>query len=71
MNDTCHIRSDPGSVADVDTLKASQRDNSSRNVIRHGSWIIDDDNFDILDTSGLYFFTPLKRNSIIIDYSVA
>ena len=30
---------------------------------------IGDDNFDAMDISGLYFIAPLKRNSMIIDYS--
>ena len=67
-NELCYIRSDLGSVADIDTLRASQRDVYSGTLFVMYRGFIDDDNFDTMDTSRLYFITPLKRNSKIIDY---
>ena len=68
-NEPCYIRSDPGSVSDIDTLRSSQRDVHPGTLFVMDRGFIDDDNFDAMDTSGLYFITPLKRNSKIIDYS--
>ena len=69
-NEPCYIRSDPGSVADIDTLRASQRDVHPGTLFVMDRGFIDDNNFDTMDTGGLYFITPLKRNSKIIDYRV-
>ena len=68
-NEPCYIRSDPGSVADIDTLRSAQRDVPPGTLFVMDRGFIDDDNFHTMDTSGLYFITPLKRNSRIIDYS--
>ena len=68
-NEPCYIRSDPGSIADIDTLRSSQNDVPPGTLFVMDRGFIDDDNFDTMDTSGLYFITPLKRNSKIIDYS--
>ena len=68
-NEPCYIRSDPGSIADIDTLRSSQNDVPLGTLFVMDRGFIDDDNFDTMDTSGLYFITPLKRNSKIIDYS--
>ena len=69
-NDPCYIRSDPGSVSDIDTLRASQNDVPSGTLFVMDRGFIDDNNFDTMDAGGLYFMTPMKRNSRIIDYSV-
>lgn len=69
-NEPCYIRSSPGSVADIDTLRASQNDVPSGTLSVMDRGFIDDHNFDIMDTGGIYFITPMKRNSKLIDYSV-
>lgn len=69
-NDPCYIRSDPGSVSDIDTLRAPQKDVPSGTLFVMDRGFIDDNNFDTMDAGGLYFMTPMKRNSRIIDYSV-
>ena len=67
-NEPCYIRSDPGSVADIDTLRAAQKDVPPGTLFVMDRGFIDDDNFDAMDISGLYFITPLKRNLKFIDY---
>ena len=69
-NEPCYIRSDPGSVADIDTLRTSQKDVPPGTLFVMDRGFIDDGNFDTMDTGGLYFITPMKRNSRFIDYSV-
>lgn len=69
-NEPCYIRSDPGSVLDIDTLKSSQNDVPPRTLFVMDRGFIDDDNFNTMDTGGIYFITPLKKNSRIIDYSL-
>ena len=68
-NEPCYIRSDPGSISDIDTLRLSQNDVPPGTLFVMDRGFIDDDNFDTMDTGGIYFITPLKRNSRIIDYS--
>ena len=68
-NEPCYIRSDPGSVADIDTLRMSQKDVPPGTLFVMDRGFIDDENFHVMDTGGLYFITPMKRNSKIIDYS--
>jgi transposase len=68
-NEPCFIRSDPGSVADIDTLRASQKDVPPGTLFFMDRGFIDDHNFETMDTDGLYFITPMKRNSKIVDYS--
>lgn len=59
-NDPCYIRSDPGSVPDIDTLKSSQNDVPPGTLFLMDSDFIDEDNFNTVDTGGIYFITPLK-----------
>ena len=68
-NEPCYIRSDPGSVADIDTLRMSQKDVPPGTLFVMDRGFINDENFHAMDTGGLYFITPMKRNSKIIDYS--
>ena len=68
-DEPCYIRLVPGSVADIDTLRKTEEDMppGTRFVMDRG--FIDDDNFRKMNTDGLYFITPLKRDSTIPDYS--
>ena len=68
-NEPCYIRSSPGSVADIDTLRTPQNDVHSGTLFVMDRGFIDDHNFDVMDTGGIYFITPMKRNSKLIDYS--
>ena len=67
-NEPCYIRSDPGSIADIDTLRSSQNDVAPGTLFVMDRGYIDDDNFNAMDIGGVYFITPLKRNSKSIDY---
>ena len=68
-NEPCFICSDPGSVSDIDTLRTLQKDVSPGTLFIMDRGFIDDDNFNTMDTDGLYFITPMNRNSKIVDYS--
>ena len=68
-NAPCYIRSDPRSVSDIDTLRSSQNDAQPGTLFVMDRGFIDDDNFETMDTSGLYLITPLIKNSRIIHYS--
>ena len=69
-NKPCYIRSDTGSVPAIDTLKSTQNDVPPEMLFVMDRGFIVDDNFNTMDTGGIYFITPLKRNSRIIDYSL-
>ena len=68
-NEPCYIRSDPGSVSDIDTLRSSKEDMPPGTLFVMDRGFIDSDNFGKMNTDGLYFITPLKRDSKLIDYS--
>lgn len=68
-NEPCYIRSDPGSRPDIDTLRTSQNDVPQGTLFVMDREFIDDDNFDTMDTGGIYFITPMRRNSRRIDYT--
>ena len=70
-NEPCYIRSDPGSIADIETLKTSQKEVPPGTLFVMDRGFIDDDNFNEMDLSGIYFITPLRRNSRLIDYSLS
>jgi hypothetical protein len=69
-NEPCYIQSDLGTVQDIDTLKSSRNDAPPGTLLVMERRFIDDDNFNTMDTGGIYFFTPLKWNSRILDYSL-
>lgn len=69
-NEPCYIRSDPGSIADIETLKTSQKEVPPGTLFVMDRGFIDDDNFHAMDASGIYFITPLRRNSKLVDYSL-
>ena len=69
-NEPCYIRSDPGTVPGIETLKSTQNDVPLRMLFVMDRGFIDGDNFNTMDIGGIYFITPLKRNSRIIDYSL-
>ena len=60
----------PGSIADIDTLRKTEKEMSPGTLFVMDRGFIDDDNFDKMNTDGLYFITPLKRDSRIPDYSL-
>ena len=65
----CYIRLVPGSVSDIDTLRKTEKEMPRGTLFVMDRGFIDDDNFGKMDTDGLYFITPLKRDSKIPDYS--
>ena len=69
-NEPCYIRSDPGSVSDIDTLKISQNDVPAGTLFVMDRGFIDSGNFHAMDGKGIYFITPLRRNSQLVDYSL-
>ena len=68
-NEPCYIRLVPGSVSDIDTLRKTRNEFSPGTLFVMDREFIDDDNFRKMDTGGLYFITPLKRDSKIPDYN--
>ncbi|MGC8629681.1 MAG: transposase [Thermoplasmata archaeon] len=66
----CYIRLVEGSIADIDTLRKTKEDTPPGTLFVMDRGFIDDDNFSDMDTKGLYFITPLRRNSKIPDYSL-
>ncbi len=69
-NEPCYIRLVPGSAADIDTLRKSEEETPRGTLFVMDRGFIDDGNFEKIDTDGLYFITPLKRDSNIPDYSL-
>ena len=65
----CYIRLVPGSIADIDTLRKTEEEMPPGTLFVMDRGFIDDDNFGKMNTDGLYFITPLKRDSRIPDYS--
>ena len=65
----CYIRLVPGSIADIDTLRKTEEEMPPGTLFVMVRGFIDDDNFGKMNTDGLYFITPLKRDSRIPDYS--
>ena len=68
-DEPCYMRLVPGSTADIDTLRKTEEEMSSGTLFVMDRGFIDDDNFGKMDTRGMYFITPLKRDSKIPDYS--
>ncbi len=68
-DEPCYIRLVPGSVTDIDTLRKTEEEMPSGTLFVMDRGFIDDDNFGKMNTDGLYFITPLKRDSRIPDYS--
>ncbi len=69
-DEPCYIRLVPGSVPDIDTLRKTEEELPAGTLFVMDRGFIDDDNFGKMDTHGLYFITPLRRNSNIPDYSM-
>ena len=69
-DEPCYVRLVPGSIADIDTLRKTEKEMSLGTLFVMDRGFIDDDNFDKMNTDGLYFITPLKRDSLIPDYSL-
>ena len=69
-NEPCYIRLVPGSVADIDTLRKTEEEMPPGTLFIMDRGFIDDENFGKMNTDGLYFITPLKRDSKIPDYSM-
>ena len=68
-NEPCYIRLVPGSIVDIDTLRKSEEEMPPGTLFVMDRGFIDDDNFGKMNTDGMYFITPLKRDSKIPDYS--
>lgn len=68
-DEPCYIRLVPGSISDIDTLRKTEEEMPPGTLFVMDRGFIDDDNFGKMDTDGLYFITPLKRDSKIPDYS--
>ena len=69
-DEPCYIRLVPGSVSYIDTLRKTEEKMPPGTLFVMDRGFIDDDNFNKMDTDGLYFITPLKRDSKIPDYSM-
>ncbi|WP_298275977.1 transposase [Ferroplasma sp.] len=69
-NEPCYIRLVLGSVADIDTLRKTEEELSPGTLFVMDRGFIDDNNFGKMDLNGLYFITPLKRDSKLPDYSI-
>ncbi|MHB8395584.1 MAG: transposase [Thermoplasmataceae archaeon] len=68
-DEPCYIRLVPGSIADIDTLRKTEEEMPPGTLFVMDRGFIDDDNFGKMNTDGLYFITPLKRDSKLPDYS--
>lgn len=69
-DEPCYIKLAQGSVADIDTLRKTKEGMPPGSLFVMDRGFIDDDNFGKIDVKGLYFITPLKRDSGISDYSL-
>ena len=69
-DEPCYIRLVPGSVSDIDTLRKTEEEMPPGTLFVMDRGFIDDANFGRMDTDGLYFITPQKRDSKIPDYSM-
>ena len=69
-NEPCYVRLVPGSVSGIDTLRKTEEEMPPGTLFVMDRGFIDDQNFGKMDADGLYFITPLKRDSKIPDYSM-